>query len=50
MVKVKINENGAIYYEMKSMGMQAEFCQATLPILHSVQTKGMQNTNKSKNN
>ena len=49
MIKVKIDENGAICNEMKSMRMQTEFCQTTLPILYLAQTKGMQNANKSIN-
>ena len=48
MIKVKIDEKGEICYEMKSIGMQTEFCQTMLPILHLTQTKEMQNANMSK--
>ena len=50
MVKVKIDEKGVICYKMKSMMMQTEFCQTTLPILHLTQIEGIQNANKSYNN
>ena len=48
MIKVKIDEKGEICYEMKSIGMQTEFCQTMLLILHLTQIKEMQNVNMSK--